>query len=175
MTTDPGATKMGIACFIDGVLRARITVTGRDERLPHLGAKVLQSWDEGLSTGGSYDLVTERMHKRAGQSLFDKDLERVEACRLAIPGLLGRKGYTKTYNPTQWKGNTAKKIHHARVRAVLSPEELLLWDGASHDAKDAIAIGLFHLGRILRGGAAPGEKKSFSMASVPPPPPLRKT
>lgn len=60
-------------------------------------------------------------------------------------------------SPHAWKGNVPKAVHHRRVRAALAVEELSAAPAlvpATHDAWDAIGIGLFALGRTRRGGAA---------------------
>lgn len=170
ITMDPGAKKLGLAKFLDGVLVWADTLEATEDRLPEYTAE----WIRAKTSGRDYDFVTERMHKRPAQSLFDEDLDRVEACRLKIPRILRRRGFTRTYNPTAWKGNTAKGVHQERCRKVLSPEERLIWDTLGHDARDAVAIGLFHLGRVERGGLAPGPKRSNLIPSLPPPPPLEK-
>lgn len=167
-TMDPGATKLGLACFTSGVLTSAVTIAAPEVILPKHAAV----WIQTHASGRSYDFVTERMHKRPAQSLFDDDLDRVEASRLKIPKILGRRGFTRTYNPTAWKGNTNKATHQRRTALALSPLELDIWQHLGHDAKDAVAIGLFHLGRIERGGILPGEKSSRDMESLPPPPPL---
>jgi len=154
---DPGAKKMGLACFAEGVLWSARTVETEDEHAAAAAALRFMEL-EGLHLERLYSapfaFVCERMHKRPGRSKYDEDLDRVERTRLAIRnGLPGRK-WTKTYNPTQWKGNTPKHIHHRRCRQVLAPKELAIWDRSGHDARDAIGIGLFHLNRIKRGGIA---------------------
>jgi len=50
--------------------------------------------------------------------------------------------------PREWKGQVPKNVHHARVRATLTPEECLLFDTLDHNGKDAVALGLWELKRI---------------------------
>ncbi len=56
------------------------------------------------------------------------------------------------YTPAQWKGQIAKKPHHARIRARLDEKELALLDKRPQKELvhilDAVGLGLFHLGRI---------------------------
>jgi len=148
---DPGVTKVGIACWRDGVLVAAETLTS-----PSMDATpgLVAAWVQGFGHPEARAIVTERMHKRPGQTLFNEDLDRVEAVRLQIPRLLGRRNWTKTYNPTQWKGNLPKAVHHRRLLKALTEAEAPLWP-AGHDARDAVGIGLFHLGRVKRGGILP--------------------
>lgn len=61
----------------------------------------------------------------------------------------------RRFRPSEWKGGVPKSVHHPRVRAALSVREALLWpDG--HDARDAVGLLLFDLGRIGRGGMRGG-------------------
>ena len=56
------------------------------------------------------------------------------------------------YQPKEWKGQVPKPAHHKRLRRVLNSFECSLWDAVDHNAKDAIGIGLFYLGRTKKGG-----------------------
>lgn len=156
-TLDPGAKKMGLALFFNGELQTAHTLdTDNEHEAAAAALRFMANTAEKYKAlhGADALFVCERMHKRPGRSKYDADLDRVERTRLAIRnGLPGRK-WTKTYNPTQWKGNTPKHIHHRRCRQVLLSKELVIWDRSGHDARDAIGIGLFHLNRIKRGGIA---------------------
>lgn len=58
-----------------------------------------------------------------------------------------------TFKPQLWKGNLPKKVHHARLRSVLTPEELaIIASNADHNVWDAIGLFLFATGRTRRGG-----------------------
>ena len=60
------------------------------------------------------------------------------------------------YKPSQWKGQIPKKIHHARMRGVMSTEELRVLDaalartdkGGHPEILDAVALGLYEFGRL---------------------------
>jgi len=52
--------------------------------------------------------------------------------------------------PSQWKGSTPKAICRDRIRRVLSEAEVARITG-THDAWDAVGIGLVALGRCGRG------------------------
>lgn len=60
----------------------------------------------------------------------------------------------KKVTPAQWKGQTPKAIHHARVRAALDPTEEKIVEAIDcpaslrHNVLDAIAMGLHEFGRI---------------------------
>jgi hypothetical protein len=154
---DPGAKKLGVAFFRNKTLEAARTIDAADETKAVEAALrffVLQG-EKALAPGlipPGCTFVCERMHKRPGRSKYDEDLDRVERTRHAIRDAIPQRKWTRTYNPTQWKGNTPKNVHHRRCRAVLSIDEQKIWDRLGHDARDAVGIGLFHLNRIKRGG-----------------------
>jgi hypothetical protein len=52
--------------------------------------------------------------------------------------------------PVKWKGNLPKKIHHDRVLRQLSAAESKLVP-VDHNVRDAVALGLYALGRTGRG------------------------
>lgn len=58
-----------------------------------------------------------------------------------------------TVKPAQWKGQLPKEVHHRRVRACLESAELDAIEnsgiarGKLHNALDAVALGLWKLGR----------------------------
>lgn len=66
---------------------------------------------------------------------------------------------TETVKPSAWKGQTPKKIHHKRMEAALTPEERIVLRNCllkvpgpvQHNLKDAVALGLWKLGRLGRG------------------------
>lgn len=55
--------------------------------------------------------------------------------------------FVKLPKPREWKGQVPKKIHNARTLAALTPAELQLCGGLSHDEIDAVGLGLWYLGR----------------------------
>jgi hypothetical protein len=84
-----------------------------------------------------------------------------------------------TYTPTEWKGSVSKPVHHLRIWAELSEFErkafpadteerirkgaeatarnagkLTAYAFEAHNLLDAAGLGLFHLGRLGRGGAS---------------------
>jgi hypothetical protein len=63
------------------------------------------------------------------------------------------------YTPSAWKGQVPKSVHHARILAALSYEEQSripkLPTSKLHNVLDAVALGLFHVGRVKRGGVRP--------------------
>lgn len=66
---------------------------------------------------------------------------------------------TETVKPSEWKGQVPKAVHHKRMEAALTPEERIVLQnalrdiprGVQHNLKDAVALGLWKLGRLGRG------------------------
>lgn len=61
-----------------------------------------------------------------------------------------RAGDVVRFFPSQWKGSTPKAICRERIKRVLSEAEVARITG-THDAWDAVGIGLVALGRCGRG------------------------
>jgi hypothetical protein len=60
--------------------------------------------------------------------------------------------------PSVWKGQVPKAVHNQRVLACLTPDERQLIPALAasklHNVIDAVGLGLFNLGRMVRGRAA---------------------
>ncbi|MHC4892471.1 MAG: hypothetical protein ACYTFV_03720 [Planctomycetota bacterium] len=151
LSMDPGAKKVGLAVFQDGLLLDAGTVVAGSDSATERAVHAWLSF-RGYSWASFTATVCERMHLRPGKTKYDADLKRVERTRKRFK-------WSRTYNPTQWKGSISKTVHHRRCREVLTPAEAAIWDTLSHDARDAVGIGLFHLKRIKRGGL-PGPRKA---------------
>lgn len=56
--------------------------------------------------------------------------------------------------PRSWKGSVKKTIHHERCARALTAAEraAVVWDVLGLDARDAVCLGLFGLGRVAIGG-----------------------
>ena len=93
-------------------------------------------------------------------SVAHRDLDRLKATLARIEQFAEDRGDTvKRVYPQQWKGNVPKPVHHRRIVSTLSQEELdLLPDeiradmAYSHDVYDAVALFLYQIGRVKRGG-----------------------
>jgi hypothetical protein len=63
-------------------------------------------------------------------------------------GLYRRKvDVVRLVTPAEWKGSVPKDICHSRIEDVLGPDEKM---PENHNARDAVGIGLFELGRYKR-------------------------
>ena len=99
--------------------------------------------------GAAAELVIEVPTSYPGHTATEPTLERMRrtAAAVARPWSLKRQ-----VEPREWKGNVPKEIHHARALAALLPHEVALWSADDHDVRDAIALGLWAVGRLQRGG-----------------------
>lgn len=60
------------------------------------------------------------------------------------------------YYPAEWKGQVPKKVMTQRILKHLRPGEsdrIVTAGAKDHNTIDAVGLGLFHLGRMKRGGA----------------------
>lgn len=64
--------------------------------------------------------------------------------------VIGRVKYGVSYTPKQWKGSLPKGVHHKRVLKELTSAERAVLGTLSKqkDVMDAVALGLFHTGRL---------------------------
>jgi hypothetical protein len=90
--------------------------------------------------------VTEVPQKYPKARKYHKDLDRLAAMVKATSPWHAR------FPPRVWKGGIAKPPHHRRIIEALSEAEREVAKGATHDAMDAIGIGLYALGRVGKGG-----------------------
>jgi hypothetical protein len=68
---------------------------------------------------------------------------------------LAPNAFYHAYKPREWKGQAPKEVTHNRAKGALSvPEFRILFDAEkaagskAHNLIDAVALGLFHLGRL---------------------------
>lgn len=136
---DPGTAKAGMAVFDNGVLRTALTLWRPRPKDFHAIADREGLW------------VREKMHKYPTARAMHKDLDEIEALCKAL-----RVRWSEAFRPQRWKGSIPKRIHHERLRALLLPSEVRVWDAAGEDGRDAAGVGLFAMGRCGRGGM-PGD------------------
>lgn len=110
--------------------------------------------------------VCEWPQKYPTKRKYHENLEELHAVGSALAQVRGF-SWAKMWLPAQWKGNVPKRAHHRRAGAALREDEWALLEGslvarrrpegwlqseAAHDARDALGILLFALGRVDRGG-----------------------
>lgn len=149
---DLGKRKMGIAVFdADGTLTSAATVR----------AKITRSWTPWRTCDAivlalkdmrveTFDAVCEMPRLRGME--INKDIDCLIRVGAVLPEYIGP--WSETYAPAEWKSQVAKDLHHRRIREALMESETALWDGQGHDARDAVGIGLFALGRVDNIGRA---------------------
>lgn len=160
---DPGKRKAGLAVCYNGVLLHAGTVTTRDpwSLPPALWNDVKASLRgesmiaPSLQRGLRLHIVQEDPQDYPGKPRRAEDLDSLRACndrfwQLAqdvFPDAIVR---VHRYTPRAWKGGLPKEVHHRRIERALAVGEP--WP-EGYDARDAVGLALFHLGRITRGAA----------------------
>lgn len=170
LSVDPGATYCGCAAWVDGVLvgvervvgsgRAR----GRGVDPAALARKVWAWWSDAVGLPSAdvgvpaFSLVVEDQQDYPGRGGRTADLDRLRAVvrRLAIVP-----PYRELRpRPGAWKAGVPKDVHHRRVLAALRPAERRTISEAGRlddgDVLDAVALGLWAVGRLGRGGVRVG-------------------
>lgn len=137
VAVDPGLHITGIAIFLDGLL------VGAD----YIPNRSVKAWVKARSQGQKPTWCREKMQMYVRDPSKHSTLKAIEKRMRAF-----RIKWAAQYYPNAWKGQVPKEIHHPRLARILDPAELLVFDAADHNGKDAAGIGLFHLGRIGKGG-----------------------
>jgi hypothetical protein len=149
-TVDPGGPELGWAEWLDGVLvscgLSRCKLKGWSDRARHHQAF--------LDMKGAYGglVLSECMRVRGGRNQGNPQI------LVELNGIAGHVG-NAWVEPAAWKGMVPKETHQPRILATLSPEELalvmaVLPAGKRHNTVDAVGIGLYHLGRMVKTVAA---------------------
>lgn len=149
-----GKWKLGYAVFLCG----KLLVSGTYEHLrsgrwsPDKVARAFYGFlcrqVPGIRDPAQCDWVCEWPELYANKPRYHADIKRLMKVGLAL-SKKRKKGWTKRYRPRRWKGNLPKHIHHPRLEAVLASDERF---PQGHDGRDAVGIGLYHLGRVDSGG-----------------------
>lgn len=137
MAVDPGTKSTGLAFFLDGKLRSA------DRRKFTTCAELQPFGQESL-----VDVLVCEVPQAYPRSKVDPN----DLIKLALlaGGLVAQTiaVHKVLVKPREWKGQVPKKIHNARTLAALTPAELKLCEGVSHDEIDAVGLGLWYLGRV---------------------------
>lgn len=153
VSIDLGKRKVGIAVFDDlGTLCAAQTVhTQRDTK----------EWDPWITADAVLDTVTEHIVLAGLTTPFDwvcewpelREKDRNNHHNITALQQVGiyierSQPWRERYRPSEWKRQVAKELHHRRLKECLSEMELDIWTSLGHDARDAVGIGLFAMGRV---------------------------
>jgi hypothetical protein len=180
LSLDLGKWKVGIAAFAvtseapTGTLLGAETVSvpRRAVHRPVTVAEAVHDALPALAWRGPMPLVlvAEWPQKYPTCRAAHRDLEALYAVGREITKTFDEP-LTAKWPPAEWKGNVPKPAHRRRIAAALTDAEHAAWvshlaerDGDflrarawlagedSHDAWDAVGIGLYALGRVQRGG-----------------------
>jgi hypothetical protein len=146
---DPGATS-GIALFVDDIL----TFAAHGRSIDKLTSSVIFRLQEQTSLGSTAQLAAEfpRIYP-TGKGKGDPNglLPVAQYTGEFFASMRIRLGVESVeqvkYYPRNWKGALPKDISHARIRERLTAEELCYFDKTNSDGRDAIGVGLYHIGR----------------------------
>ncbi len=94
-------------------------------------------------------------------------LDRMRSTLDAVRAATGPRSRWTLVRPAEWKANVPKTVHHERARWLLRPDERDLVPWHDPDVADAVALGLWVLGRAGRGGARPGPGPTFGRRGPP--------
>ena len=152
-TIDPGKRACGVAMWrVDDGERSLEwagLVSQRDGNATKLARKILKLKDK---IGGLFVFYVEDPQFYALKRTAHRDLGSLKKV-IAVLEAEGARPMHKM-KPVQWKGNLPKTVHHERVKKYLEPEELKLVP-KDHNVLDAVALGLFVLGRTDKGAMVP--------------------
>ena len=147
VAVDPDARGFAWAVAVDGV----VVRAGRGATRAALKAV-------GPAGGDRWTLEAPVNYERFG--VAHRDLDRLRAVLRSVEAAVRKAGGTaRRVRPAAWKGNVPKAVHHARARAALAPEEVAVaYPGGKydHNVLDAVALALWALGRLGRGGTDVG-------------------
>lgn len=144
IAVDPAARCFAWAHYHDGVL-------------VECGSAVVQDLPGKFQyPGAQWTIETPQNYATFGVAHADLDRLRatVQSIEHHAKGIKGKVTFTK---PFSWKGNVPKQIHHRRVHALLTEAEQALLSPVGskqydHNVYDAVALGLWAVGRVGRGG-----------------------
>lgn len=154
LSVDPSVRSAGVAVFDNRTLIAahRVTIAKADGEDPvnrwrRMALKIVLLAPEGVRT-----LIAER------PQIYQRGGGRTKGDPNDLLGLAGVVGALAAYLPlvevrsvlpATWKGQVSKEPMSTRILMALSPEERALVP-PSHDAIDAIGIGLHAIGRLVK-------------------------
>jgi hypothetical protein len=169
VTIDPGKRASGVATWLVNTTHPNGLLVAAN----HIPLAVLLSWSRNNTFPVAW--MIEAPHRRGPDDHAHKS--GVEALKRVVDGIhkiakLKRPRTITMVRPSGWKGGVPKRVHHERVFGALRPEEIADGGGSAldpsnigdtqwtqirahayqPDVADAIALGLWALGRVGRGG-----------------------
>lgn len=154
VAVDPGLRACGVSVWDPwGVLYGAAYVKGPKEgRGPSAWASMAAEVREYIDCTPITHLVVEipQVYQRAHSKGDPNDLIQLAGVAGAIVGRLSGAPNMLGPLPAEWKGQVPKEIHHARVRAALTADELTRValpsaKSLAHNVWDAVALGLWYV------------------------------
>lgn len=157
LSVDPGLHGSGAALFEGGKLKAAAYVAGaREGKRPDLWvpmARALVDWAGPMGAGDTIVVELMQVYERGKSKGDPADLLELAAIAGAVCAL-SPATVRRAYLPREHKGQVPKEIIHKRALSRLDLEEAaaIVYPRAlktlGHNVLDAVAMGLFHLGRL---------------------------
>lgn len=157
---DPGVKKCAIAVFDDDQLTDAFYVTTSHHDVAEGACEMV---DQMLARINDFDVrvVIERPQIYAGSKAKGNPNDLLDLSFVAGTFNAVMDRACAAYLPAEWKGQVPKDIHHKRLSEYFaengSIEEMYAWKSINklkkdHDLRDAVGLGLFHLGLVGKGG-----------------------
>lgn len=177
VAVDPGKRALGVALFCAGQLQACDLVKPSGRVHPEAVADALALWvHETYGPSGAPFLLVEKPQHYQGKRAVLQGVQALEDVVWAIQRRMDYPGRMwRAVHPMAWKANVAKSVHHARARLALTQEEAPLWPRSvqrdstgkgAEDVRDAIALGLWGLGRLSTGKTPGGRGPSLDLPDL---------
>lgn len=167
IAVDPGKRYLGVAAFFEGSLVGCTLIRPRGRFSPALVAGALAGWVHSHHRGLPWFLLVETPQHYEGKRAKGSGVRALDATVEALQTYTDsprRKG-VKLVKPMTWKGNVDKVPHHRRVFPVLDTAEQVHWPD-DHNVRDAVALGLWGLGRMDAGKTLEGRGPSLDLPDL---------
>lgn len=172
LALDPSIRSTGAAIFwgsdLIAATRIKLPPTGSKAERCLCIARQVMVWCESMGGTTVQQLVFEwpQIYRTSKSKGDPNDLPALAGVGMAVAGLYAHRPLTLAcYTPAEWTGQLPKETTAAgyasspRTKFIMSnltEEEQQILPPKSHDALDAVGIGLHHLGRLRRHRVLPG-------------------
>jgi hypothetical protein len=161
IAVDPGVRKVGLACFMDGVLvHAQTLMTSRETLAGELVEVARAALQKTVSptrrAKAKVHFVTEEMVEFDDFQVAHHNLADVgeQTSRIELELAKVWPAVTcKRLAPRAWKAAVPKPVMQTRIAELLTVLEMATLRDQGHDTWDSVGIGLFFTKRMKRGGA----------------------
>lgn len=155
---DPGVKKCAIAVFGEGYLTNAFYVTTKQTHVAEGANEMVNKMLARVGHLLNIRVVVERPKIYPTSHVDPNDINDLSFVAGTFYGL--RRNST-AYLPAEWKGQVPKPVHHKRLSEYFEAhgtvDEMGVWTNINklkkdHDLRDAVGLGLFHLGIVGKGG-----------------------